>query len=218
MNKTEAIAILKQHRIAVVIRLSDLSQAQALSEALLAGGIRILEFTLTNPDAYEAIIQLRKHISVFDSGEALLGIGSIRTAEQARRAIDSGAELLVSPILSHDMIEAGKSADVLTAPAGYTPSEIHFAQEAGADLVKVFPANTLGAEYIKSVLAPMPELQIMPTGGIDLNNINDYLKAGAIAVGVGSALLNKQHITDQNWQAITDTARQYVNAIGVNYA
>lgn len=204
---------LMTHKVVAVIRLDDLTHAEQLSKALLAGGIRILEFTLTNPDTYDVVAHLRTRLP-----DAVIGIGSIRTGEQARLSISSGAQFLVSPILQLEMVRIGQEAQVVTAPAGYTPTELSTAYQSGADLVKVFPADTLGAKYIKGVLAAMPDLKLMPTGGVGVNNIADYIKAGAVAVGVGGALVNQKLVDAQDWQALEDTARQYINAIGGHHA
>jgi 2-dehydro-3-deoxyphosphogluconate aldolase / (4S)-4-hydroxy-2-oxoglutarate aldolase len=208
----KSLDLLKSHRLVVIIRLDDLSQAEALTHALLEGGIRALEFTLTNDAACDVVADLRKRIPAFDAGEALIGVGSIRTVEQTQYAIDSGAQFLVSPVLLHEMIEIGRSAGIATMPGAFSPTEIASAQEAGASVVKVFPADTLSPAYIKAVLAPMPELRLMPTGGINFQNLREYLRAGAFAVGVGGSLVNARHIADGRWNQITQTAREYAES------
>ena len=191
MNRSSVIEFICKEKITAVIRLDDLSTFQLLAKTLIAGGVRSLEFTLTNCDALHAVEQLRGALPVFDAGDAIIGIGSIRSEEQTRQAIDAGAQLLVSPVLLPQMIALANQHDVVCAPGAYTPTEIETAWQTGADFVKVFPANTLGPAYIKAVLAPMPDVRLMPTGGIDLGNVADYLRAGCAAVGIGRALDRK---------------------------
>lgn len=208
----KSLDLLRAHPVVAIVRLDDLSQAEALTHALLAGGIRALEFTLTNTAAADVVAQLRTRISMFDAGEALIGVGSIRTAAQTRQAIDSGAQFLVSPVMVAEMLDLGSAAGIPTMPGAFTPSEIAAAQQAGASVVKVFPASVLGPAYLRAILAPMPELRLMPTGGVSLGNITDYLRAGVIAVGVGGELVAVNRVTNQEWDEITRMAGNYVNA------
>jgi 2-dehydro-3-deoxyphosphogluconate aldolase/(4S)-4-hydroxy-2-oxoglutarate aldolase len=207
-----SLDLLRAHPVVAIVRLDDLSQAEGLTHALLEGGIRALEFTLTNAAAAEVVGQLRSRISLFDAGEALIGVGSIRTAEHTRQAIDNGAQFLVSPVMVHEMLELGRAAGIPTMPGAFTPTEIETAQQAGASVVKVFPASVLGPSYLRAILAPMPELRLMPTGGVSLGNIADYLRAGAMAVGVGGELVAANRVANQEWDEITRTASSYVQA------
>lgn len=208
-----ALQIIRQTRLVAIVRLSDLSQAEALTQALLAGGIRALEFTLTNESACEVVADLRRRIPIFDNGEALIGVGSIRHAAHAQRAVDSGAQFLVSPTLLYDMIEIGQKVGVAAMPGAFTPTEIAAAQQAGASVVKVFPASTLGPGYIRAILAPMPELRLMPTGGVHLGNIADYLRSGVFGIGVGGELVSAAHVAQGRWDEITRIAQNYVNTV-----
>jgi 2-dehydro-3-deoxyphosphogluconate aldolase/(4S)-4-hydroxy-2-oxoglutarate aldolase len=208
----KSLDLLETHRLVAIIRLDDLTQAEGLTNALLEGGIRALEFTLTNEAACDVVSDLRQRIPAFDAGEALIGVGSIRSAVQTRQAIDSGAQFLVSPVLVREMIETGRAAGVATMPGAFSPTEIASAHQAGASVVKVFPADTLSPAYIRAVLAPMPELRLMPTGGVNLQNLREYLRAGAFAVGVGGSLINAERIAAGRWNQITQTAREYVEA------
>lgn len=200
-------------RITAIIRLDDLTHFLPLTQALLAGGIRSLEFTLTNADALTVVEQVRQRLPIFDAGEAVIGVGSIRTPQQAQAALDAGAQLLVAPVFVPEMVTLAHKHQVVCAPGGYTPGEIETIWQAGADFVKVFPANGLGPAYMKAVLAPMPDLRLMPTGGIDLSNLAAYLNAGVSAVGIGTALVSPQMIAAQDWQGLEALAHQYTQAV-----
>jgi 2-dehydro-3-deoxyphosphogluconate aldolase/(4S)-4-hydroxy-2-oxoglutarate aldolase len=211
-----ALDIVLESRLVAVIRLNNLDDFESLANTLLEGGIRVLEFTLTNLDALSAVESLRQSHSAFTDGTATIGIGSIRNLEQTRDAIDAGAQFLVSPILLHDMISYCQAQDVVAIPGAYSPTEIASAASSGAPLVKVFPANMLGPTYIKSILAPMPDLRLVPTGGVGLNNVESYLKAGCVAVGVGNSLVNPRLIANKDWAALRDLARQYCDAAAID--
>lgn len=201
-----------QARMVAILRLDDLSTAVPMAETLFNAGIRALEFTLTNSNTPAVVRRIRNESQDIRSGNAVIGIGSVRSLEEAKIAIDSGAQFVVSPITSVPIIDYCKQNKVAVCPGAYTPTEIAMCWDAGADIVKVFPARNLGANYIRDVLAPMPYLKLMPTGGIDLNNIASYFAAGAVAVGIGSQLLDPEAIRNQDWGKIQQTAAQYVQA------
>lgn len=215
MQKNQVLAFISKIRVVAVIRLPDLTIAEPLTRALLDGGIKGLEFTLTNRDSIEVIRRLKNEIADFANGEAVIGAGTVTNVEDAQACIDAGAQFIVSPTTKLPVIQLCNSADVPIMPGAYTPTEIETAWDSGADVVKVFPATTLGPGYIKAVLAPLPHLRLMPTGGIDLDNMADYLKAGVVAVGVGGNLLDKTAIAAGNWDAISATARAYARAAQV---
>lgn len=204
-----ALDIILANRLVAVIRLDNLQDFEPLANTLLEGGIRALEFTLTNEDSLHAVETLLEKQPAFTDGTATIGIGSVRKLDQTRRAISAGAQFLVSPITLREMISYCQAQDVVAVPGAYTPTEIGYADVRGAPLIKIFPANTLGPGYIKSVLAPLPSLRLVPTGGIDLTNIGDYLKAGSVAVGVGSALIKPDLVAAREWGQLRDLARQY---------
>jgi 2-dehydro-3-deoxyphosphogluconate aldolase/(4S)-4-hydroxy-2-oxoglutarate aldolase len=210
MDRLTALEILSQARIIAIIRLADLGQARELTEALLLGGIRAIEFTLTNRESPTVISRLRQQLSAFDSGRAMLGIGSVRSVDDAQRSIDAGAQFIVAPTTSLPVIDRCKQQQVCVLPGAYTPTEIVTAWEAGGDLIKVFPARQLGPSYVRDVLAPLPDLRLVPTGGIDLNNLAEYLSAGAAAVGIGGQLLDAKALQAGDWSAITAMAQRYV--------
>ncbi len=201
-----------QARMVAILRLDDLSTAIPMAESLFNAGIRAVEFTLTNSNTPAVVRRLRNESQNIRSGNAVIGIGSVRSLEEAKIAIDSGAQFVVSPITSVSIIDYCKQNKIAVCPGAYTPTEIAMSWAAGADIIKVFPARNLGANYIRDVLAPMPYLKLMPTGGVDLNNIASYFAAGAVAVGIGSQLLDPEAIRNQDWGKIQQIAAQYVQA------
>jgi 2-dehydro-3-deoxyphosphogluconate aldolase / (4S)-4-hydroxy-2-oxoglutarate aldolase len=206
------LELISKTRLVAIIRLDDLSQAVQLSQALLAGGVVAQELTLSNPKALEAMSEVKAALSEFSNGQAVIGLGSVRNVDEARAAIKAGAQFVVTPIIKLEVIDVCKKAGVPIMPGAFTPTEIAVAHDAGADVVKVFPARTLGAGYIKDVLAPMPYLKLMPTGGVDLENMMSFFKAGAVSVGVGGNLLDKRAIETSDWEKVSTIARQYAEA------
>lgn len=195
--------------IVAILRLDDLSRAVELSRALLAGGIVVQEFTLTNPQALDAVAQVLEEVDAFRTGRAVVGVGSVRSLAEAQAAMAAGAQFLVTPTVQLDVIRTAVDAQMPIMPGAYTPTEIATAWNAGAAAVKVFPARSLGPEFIKDVLAPMPYLKLMPTGGINYDNMEAYFRQGAVAVGIGNQLLEVAAIERGDWAAITSTARRY---------
>ncbi len=201
--------IVLKNRLVAVIRLDDLAHFQPLATTLLEGGVKILEFTLTNLESLKAVQALRQSMPIFDTGEAIIGIGSVRSLDHTRQAIDAGAQFLVSPILQLEMVAECQKRGIASVCGAYSPTEIATAAAAGADFVKVFPADTLGPAYFKGVLAAMPELRLIPTGGVTLENLTLYFKAGCVAVGVGGALINPKMIALRDWDSLRQLALQY---------
>ncbi len=209
MHNMQALDLILDSRLVAIIRLDDLTSAVELSRALLQGGIVAQEFTLTNPLALEAIAEVLREIKEFSSGTATIGVGSVRSTEQATAAMAAGAQFVVSPIHCPEVSAACIAGNVPLMSGALTPTEIAAAWEAGASLVKVFPARGLGPEYIKDVLAPMPEIKLMPTGGVGLENMQAYFKAGASAVGIGGSLIDLTALAARDWERISATAQQY---------
>ncbi len=206
------LATILHSRLVAILRLEDLSTAGTISESLFKAGIRALEFTLTNSNTPQVVRELRNESPSIRSGAGVIGIGSVRSLEEAKIAIDAGAQFIVSPITSVPIIDYCKRNKIVVCPGAYTPTEIATSWDAGADIVKVFPVRNLGAHYIRDVLAPMPHLKLMPTGGVDLNNIPAFFAAGAVAVGIGSQLIDAIAIQEEDWDRITRTAALYVQA------
>jgi 2-dehydro-3-deoxyphosphogluconate aldolase/(4S)-4-hydroxy-2-oxoglutarate aldolase len=198
-----------QRGAVAVVRLSDAAHGIALADALLAGGVSAIEVTLTTPGALDLIQKLAGHAN----GALMVGAGSVIGAPAAREAIDAGARYIVSPIFDPDVVAAAHTYDIPMLPGAYTPTEIFRAYQAGADLVKVFPADTLGPGFIKGVLAPMPFLELMPTGGVTPENVGQWIKAGAVAVGLGSALVDPSLIKTRDFATITARSRTTMHGI-----
>ena len=191
-----------------IVRLDDLEHAVEISRALLAGGIPVQEFALSNPRALEALVQVQKELS----GDVLLGAGTVLDADMAQSAIEAGAEFLVTPAFLPDVIMVGRESGISVVSGAFTPTEILGASRAGADLVKVFPAGGVGPAYIKDVLGPLPTIPLVPTGGVNLGNCAAFLAAGAYTVAIGGSLVDKELVRTHDWYALTELARQYVQA------
>jgi 2-dehydro-3-deoxyphosphogluconate aldolase/(4S)-4-hydroxy-2-oxoglutarate aldolase len=192
-----------------VIRLSDAGKLIKVAEAIYEGGISGIEITMTVPDAIKVIGQASKELGSYMN----IGVGSVLNSETAQKAIDAGAKYVVSPIFKKEIIDTAHKNGIPAMPGAFTPTEIQNAHEAGADIIKVFPADVVGMAFFKGILAPMPHLKLMPTGGVSLNNAGEWLEAGACAVGVGSALLNKKAIEESNYAVLTNNARILMESI-----
>jgi 2-dehydro-3-deoxyphosphogluconate aldolase / (4S)-4-hydroxy-2-oxoglutarate aldolase len=207
-TKAEIIAALKNPGIIAVVRAEKQKQVLPLSEALLAGGVIAIEITMTTPNAIEAIHEASARLG----DKALIGVGTVLDVETCRKAIEAGAQFVVTPILRPAIAEAAHALDKPVMLGAYTPTEAQLAHEAGADFIKIFPAEGLGPNYIKSLRAPLPHLNIVPTGGVDLHNVADFLKAGCAALGVGSSLVSKKILQEANWRELTRLAKAFVEA------
>lgn len=193
-----------------VVRAGSSEEALAAVEAIRAGGIPILEITLTVPGAVGIIADLTRRLG----DDALIGAGTVLDAASARECIDAGARFVVSPALDVETIAACRDRSVPVFPGAMTPTEIVTAWKAGADAVKIFPANAVGgASYLKSVKAPLPQVEMIPTGGVSLKTIADFIGAGAMAVGVGADLVDLAALRKGEAALITEKARQYVAAV-----
>jgi len=193
-----------------VLRARSIAEAHALVEAILAGGVTVIEVTMTVPNA----IDLLRDLKAKYGSQVLLGSGTVTTAAQAQATIEAGAEFVLSPSLHLDVIAKTKDLGKVSIPGALTPTEVITAWEAGADYVKVFPCSALGGpSYLKALLAPFPQLKLIPTGGVTIANAADFLKAGAMAVGVGSDLVNATAIAEGKPWIVTDMARAYLDVI-----
>ena len=206
--KSEIIARLADPGIIAVVRAQKSEHVIPLSEALLAGGVIAIEITMTTPNAIAAIRDARQKL-----GErALIGVGTILEADTCRSALQAGAEFVVTPVLRPEFVPIVHAAERPIMLGAYTPTEAQTAHEAGADFIKIFPADTLGPGYIKGIRAPLPHLRIVPTGGVDVHNVADFLKAGCAALGVGSSLVSAKILQDANWPELTRKAAEFVAA------
>ncbi len=207
-SKSDIIAALKNPGIIAVVRAEKQEQVLPLSEALLAGGVIAIEITMTTPNAIGAIREAAAKLG----DKALIGVGTVLDVETCKRAIEAGAQFVVTPIMRPVIAEAAHALNKPVMLGAYTPTEAQLAHEAGADFIKIFPAEGLGPNYIKSLRAPLPHLNIVPTGGVDLHNVGDFLKAGCAALGVGSSLVSKKILQEGNWTELTRLAKAFVEA------
>lgn len=205
-SRAEVVQLLTNPGVIAVVRAKSREQVLPLTEALLAGGIMAVEITMTTPRAIEAI---REASAKFGSS-ALIGVGTVLTGQICREAIRAGAEFVVSPITKREIAEAAHGEDRPVMLGAYTPTEAQSAHEMGADFVKLFPADTLGPAYVKAIRAPLPHLRIVPTGGVELENLPAWFQAGCAAVGVGSSLLSAKIMAESNWTELTAAARRFV--------
>jgi 2-dehydro-3-deoxyphosphogluconate aldolase/(4S)-4-hydroxy-2-oxoglutarate aldolase len=191
--------------IVAVVRSSDSSQLVEVARALADGGVTTMEITFTVRNALEVIRAVHQALG----DKILLGAGTVLDAETARAAILAGAEFLVSPTLNLDVIRLAKRYSKLVMPGAFTPTEILTAWEAGADIVKVFPADVVGPAFFKAMRGPLPQIRLMPTGGVDLTTAADFLKAGACCLGVGGQLVEPKAVAEGNFARIRELARQF---------
>lgn len=195
--------------VIAVIRADSGEQLVNVCRALSAGGVRACEITMTTPGALEAIAAASRALG----DAALVGAGSVLDAATARAAILAGARFVFSPVLDREVIEMAHRYDCVAVPGALTPTEILTAWSAGADVVKVFPANHFGPQYLKDLHGPMPQVKLTPTGGVDLTTAADWIKAGAVAIGVGSSLVKKDLVSSGRWDDLSGLARQYVELV-----
>lgn len=207
-NRQEVMACVRKERLVAVVR-STAEQVRPILDALLAGGVHCVEITFTVPKAPEVIATAKKGYG----DRVVLGAGTVTDTARAAEAIAAGARYIVAPNTNFDVIRLCHERDVAVMPGAFTPTEIAAAWQAGADCVKLFPAELGGIPYLKAIRAPLPEVPIMPTGGVDVANAADWLRAGAVALGVGSNLVRKDALASGNYALITETARRFVEAI-----
>lgn len=201
------INIFKESPIIAVIRNMDEKNVYNIIEALLKGGIRNIELTYGASSPAPLIKKVKREFK----RDIVIGAGTVLTVEQAKESIDYGAEFIFSPIYDKNVVIETVRQNVISIPGCYSPTEMYEAYQSGAKIVKLFPATSLGPDFIKDIKAPMPFLNIIPTGGINKENISNYIKAGAIAVGMGGALLDKDLIADKNFKKLADNSRELVN-------
>jgi 2-dehydro-3-deoxyphosphogluconate aldolase/(4S)-4-hydroxy-2-oxoglutarate aldolase len=205
-DRASTVRAIEQFGIVAVIRLKDPARVRGVVDALAAGGVRALEVTMTVPRAVDLIRELAPTMP----DGFLLGAGTVTDAATARAVIDAGAAFIVGPVFRPDVIAACHDRDVPAIPGCFSPTEILAAHEAGADLVKVFPATALGPAFIRDVRAPLPQVKLVPTGGVTIENAGEWIRAGAAAVGVGSALLDSKAIDSGRFEVITANAQRVV--------
>lgn len=208
MTKQEVLTKISEYGVVAVIRLKDPKKLAKVIESVRKGGIKCIEITMTVPGAIESI----RTLSSIVPADVLIGAGTVTDAKTASDVIDAGAAFVVSPVLNMEVIAVCKQRGVTCMPGCYTPTEIFTAWSAGADVVKVFPATSLGPKYFKDIAGPFPQIKLMPTGGVTIDNVGEWIAAGAVAVGIGSDLLDKKAIEEERYEVLTErAARMYSN-------
>jgi 2-dehydro-3-deoxyphosphogluconate aldolase/(4S)-4-hydroxy-2-oxoglutarate aldolase len=209
MNKERTLQVLEETGVVAVIRVDSAAVLMDTTKALADGGLKGLEITMTSPGALgaieEAVVKLGDRV--------IIGVGSVLDAVTARLAILAGAGFVVSPIMKPEIIKVCQRYSIPCIPGAFTPTEILAAWEAGADVVKIFPATKLGPSYIKDLQGPLPQVKLTPTGGVNLENTGEFIKAGAVFVGVGGALVDKKLVAEKKWAELAGRAAEFIAAV-----
>ncbi len=209
MAREHDLARVLECGIVAVVRATAPDGLVEVLAALAEGGVTVAEVTFTVPGALEVIEAAKKRYGSKNGSKMLIGAGTVLDPETARAALLAGADFLVSPTVNVDVIRMCRRYDKLVMPGAFTPTEILQAWEAGADIVKVFPAEVLGPAFFKAMKGPLPQIKLMPTGGVDLTTATKFLDAGAVCLGVGGQLVDAKTIHEKNYAKLTATARQY---------
>jgi 2-dehydro-3-deoxyphosphogluconate aldolase/(4S)-4-hydroxy-2-oxoglutarate aldolase len=209
MNRHAIVQYLQDKGIVAIVRADSGDDLVAVVEAVAEGGVRCIEVTMTTPGALACIETAAEKLK---GADVLLGVGSVLDAETARLAILAGAQYVVAPITDDATIRMAHRYGKPALPGAFTPNEIFRAWELGGDLIKVFPATLGGLDYIKAVKAPMPQIPLVPTGGVDAGNLHTFVDAGVAAVGVGSALVSKKLLAERDFKGLTANAKKFAEA------
>jgi 2-dehydro-3-deoxyphosphogluconate aldolase/(4S)-4-hydroxy-2-oxoglutarate aldolase len=204
MDKREMMDLIQKTGVIAIMRAESSDQLLAAADAIKAGGVQVIEVTMTTPGALDVIRQATERYGA----DVLFGVGSVLDPESARAAILAGAQFVVGPTLNLETIELCHRYSIPVVPGAYTPTEILTAWEAGADMVKVFPASVGGPAYFKAIKAPLPQVKLVPVGGVNLDTTADFIRAGADAVGVGSALVSQKLLETGDFATLTERARR----------
>jgi Entner-Doudoroff aldolase len=208
MSPDDFVQMFGKIRASAILRTDDQGAARQAMRAAVSGGFRIIEFTLSIPDAFGLIEEFANR------SDLVVGAGTVLTADEAREAVDAGAQFLVSPVVDEAVIEEAAILGVAAMPGCATPTEMLRAHRAGAQLQKLFPVQSVGPLWVKQTLGPLPFLKIVPTAGVDLETAATYLRAGAFAVGFVNSLFDPKDIGDENWPAIENRAAQMLESVG----
>ncbi|WP_252502080.1 bifunctional 4-hydroxy-2-oxoglutarate aldolase/2-dehydro-3-deoxy-phosphogluconate aldolase [Sporosarcina sp. Marseille-Q4943] len=209
MKKWEDLLRLKESGLVAVIRRPQQSQIHLIAEALVYGGVGALEITVDTPHAFNMIKSLKETFK----DRVLVGAGTVLDAESAKTAIDAGSDFIFSPCFDVKTIQITNRYGKISIPGVMTPTEIVHAYSAGADILKIFPGDTLGANYIKDLQGPLGHIPMMPAGGVSLDNVESFIKNGAVAVGVGGTLVDRKAIAEERYDELTKTAKQFIMKI-----
>ncbi len=205
MDKDRALRIIQETGVIAIMRAQSSDQLLQAAESIKLGGVQVIEVTMTTPGALDVIERAR----VRYGEELLFGAGSVLDAETGRAAILAGAQFIVGPTISLPLIELCLRYSIPVIPGGYTATEALRGWEAGADMVKIFPASVGGPKYLKAIKAPLPQLKLCPVGGVNLDTAAEFIRMGADALGVGSALINQKLLDEGNFDALTDRAKRF---------
>jgi 2-dehydro-3-deoxyphosphogluconate aldolase/(4S)-4-hydroxy-2-oxoglutarate aldolase len=205
MDKRSAMQIIEESGVIAIMRAQSSDQLLQAADAIQAGGVQAIEVTMTTPGALEVIAEARKRYGA----ELLFGAGTVLDPETGRAAILAGAQFIVAPTLNLGLIELCRRYSIPVMPGAYTPTEALTAWEAGADIVKIFPAEVGGPAYLKAIRAPLPQLKLCPVGGVDLDTAADFIKSGAACLGVGSALINQKLLDSGDFAELTRRAVRF---------
>ena len=208
-SKEQLFKTIADAGVVAVIRAQSKDQLLEIGKALLDGGVPAIEVTMSTPKAIAGIEMLADKYG----DQAVIGVGTVIDAATCADAIHAGAQFIVSPAFDPEIVATTKRYGKISIPGAFTPTEILRAWTAGADVVKVFPSTTLGPRYFRDVLAPLPQIKLTPTGGVDQKNVGEWIKAGAVFVGAGSSLVSKDAMAKGDWAAITNNAKSFVDAI-----
>jgi len=205
MDKRRAVQIIEESGVIAIMRAQSSDQLLQAADAIQAGGVQAIEVTMTTPGALEVIAEARRRYGA----ELLFGAGTVLDPETGRAAILAGAQFVVAPTLNLGLIELCRRYSIPVMPGAYTPTEALTAWEAGADIVKIFPAEVGGPAYLKAIRAPLPQLKLCPVGGVDLDTAADFIKSGAACLGVGSALINQKLLDSGDFTELTRRAVRF---------
>ncbi len=209
MTKQEQMKWVEDCGVVAIIRANSSDELIEVAAAIKEGGVDVIEVTMTTPNALQVISEVAKKYG----DKVLVGVGTVLDAETARAAMLAGAEFVVSPVVKEDIIEICRRYSKIVMPGAFTPTEVLYAWEKGADYVKVFPASQVGPSHIKAIRGPLPQIPLIPTGGVNVDNAGEFIKAGAAALGVGGTLVNKQVIAERKFDVLTETAKKLVEAV-----
>ncbi len=209
MTRDEVLEIILSSKVIAVIRMAETEKLDKVVEAIQKGGVKAVEITMTTPHALDIIASLSKK----KPSNSLVGAGTVLDPKTAGMAIQAGADFVVSPITNFEVIDICHKYNVFVAPGAFTPTEIVAAWEAGADVVKVFPATSVGPKYFKDLKGPLPKVRLMPTGGVSLENARAFIDNGACCVAIGTALLDKKAIAAENWDILTQKAKELMDSL-----
>jgi len=208
-NKEKNLQAIIDCGVVAIIRAESAQEAMDICLAIAKGGVKPIEITMTVPGAIEAIKELKGLLK----DKVLLGAGTVLDPETAKAVIYAGAEFVVAPTLNLEVIKVCRRYSKIVIPGAFTPTEILTAWESGADIVKIFPARVGGPKYVTDIRGPLPQIRLLPTGGVELDNTADFIKAGAVAVAVGTSLVDKKAVKEKKFDIITENARKFVEAV-----